>query len=557
MAGLDGTWRSTVALRDGRFDTRADLGTYRIADLYDGQTRWRVEPSGGSHPLDSDFARATARTEAWLARFGWLQPDNGAAYSASTRQIDGGKAYLVRTATPQGGRPVTLWLDPISGDVAKTERRGWIATRTTRYSDYRLVAGQRLPFAIAIDDNGDEQKISIARYEFDKNPSPASFRPPPRPEDGSVPSAGTTVPATVFPQLVVQASINGNAPMGFVFDTGGHSILTPAAADALGLKTVGESQTGGSGAGTLTQRETRVRSLQIGDAVLRDQQFSVLPLSYASMEQGAQPPLAGLLGLEILERFTVRINYRAGTLSLLPIDAPIACSGTWQPARFTDDMPTVDATLDGIPGTFTIDTGNNSSLILYDHWMRQNGVAERYRAGIETVSYGAGGASRNWVSYGRSFRMGGVTVARPLLRTTDDKGGVALSISEAGNLGTALLANYTLTFDYARSRICFEYVPGYRPVPFNRAGLRATKSDPGGFTVALVNAGSPAALAGLRKDDRIVSVDGRPAHLLSGGDLTRTLTQSPGTKISIVYQRGKASRRAKLTLRELLTGASS
>jgi hypothetical protein len=551
MGGLEGEWRMAVDLANGRFDTSADLGAYRIADIYDGHTRWRVEPSGGHHSLDSDFARAMTRSDAWLARFGWLQGGyGGAVFSATVNRDQGGTTYLVRTATPRGGRPVVLWFDAVTGDVTKTERRGWFATVTTRYSDYRVAMGQRLPFAIAVADADGEQTIKIARYAIESGP--VRFAPPSQPDDASIPADGTTVPAAIFPQLVIEASINRSEPMGFVFDTGGHSILTPAAAHALGLKVAGESQTGGSGAGTITQRDTAVKMLQIGDAVLHNQHFFVLSLGYSSVEQGAKPPLVGLLGLEILERFIVRVNYRAATLTLLPHDKPVDCRGSWQRVRFTDDMPTVDAALDGIPGAFTIDTGNNGALQLYDHWERQHGMARQFRQGVETLTYGAGGASHSWVSYGRSFRIGGVTIPRPMIRTSDDRGGVALSITEAGNLGTALLANYTLTFDYARSRVCFDYVPGYVPVPFNRAGLRAIKTDQEFFTISLVNVGSPAALAGLKKDDHIVVVDGQSARVLGGGDLTRIFTQPAGTRVVIDYVRDGEMHRSDVVLREML-----
>ncbi|MEO5866334.1 MAG: aspartyl protease family protein [Sphingomonas sp.] len=548
-AGLDGAWRSTVDLVDGRFDTRSDLGVYRIGDIYDGRTRWRLEPSGGHHPLDSDFAQATARTEAWLARFGWLQAGHaGAAFSAPVGKSADGRIYLIRTATPSGGRPVLLWFDAATGDLMKSERRGWMGPIVTRYGDYRTAYGQRLPFRMSDDD----QTIKVTHYTIARGRSDARFAPPPQPDDTTLAAGGTTVPAPIFPQLVVEASINGSAPMGFVFDTGGHSVLTPAAADALGLTAVGGSQTGGTGTGTITQRDTRVKTLRIGDAVLHDQHFFVLSLGYPNMEQGAKPPLAGLLGLEIAERFIVRMNYRAGTLTLLPRDTPLACRGNWQTVRFTDDMPTVTGSLDGTPAAFTIDTGSTGALQVYDHWARRHNVAERYRHGVETLSYGAGGASRNWVSHGGEVRLGDATIRKPLVRITDDKNGIAQSITEAGNLGTGILAHYTLTFDYARSQVCFDYVPGYVTEPFNRSGMRAIKIDPDVFAVSLVNPGSPAALAGLRKDDLIVSVEGRSARLLSGGDLSRILTRTPGTRVKLDYLRDGNIHHAEIALREML-----
>ena len=59
--GLQGQWRELGELATGRYAIHADLGAYRTADIYDGQTRWQVDASGGSHPLDSAFARRAAK----------------------------------------------------------------------------------------------------------------------------------------------------------------------------------------------------------------------------------------------------------------------------------------------------------------------------------------------------------------------------------------------------------------------------------------------------------------------------------------------------------------
>ena len=148
--------------------------------------------------------------------------------------------------------------------------------------------------------------------------------------------------------------------------------------------------------------------------------------------------------------------------------------------------------------------------------------------------------------------VGGGTVRYPMVRTTDDKGGVALSVSEAGNLGTNILANYTITFDYGRSRVCMDYVPGYVPEPFGRAGLRALKTDPDTILLTFVNDGGPAAQAGLRKNDKLLSVDGRDARELGGGDLTRIFTRAPGTRVRVRYVRDGQDRDAEIVLREML-----
>ena len=69
---------------------------------------------------------------------------------------------------------------------------------------------------------------------------------------------------------------------------------------------------------------------------------------------------------------------------------------------------------------------------------------------------------------------------------------------------------------------------------------------------SFVNGGGPAAQAGLRKNDKLLSVDGRSARELGGGELTRAFTQAPGTRVRVRYARGGQERDAEIVLREML-----
>ncbi|HEX7695609.1 MAG TPA: retropepsin-like aspartic protease, partial [Sphingomonas sp.] len=376
--GLQGSWRSVTDLGDGRFATTTDLTAFKTAETYDGRTHWRVDRSGGSHKLDSPFAERQTQTSAWLARFGWLQAGfGGAGRSAAVTRTDKGRRYSVLTATPRGGEPVELWFDAATGELARSVEQEWFYKVETRYADYRAVAGHRLPFSLVRSDGDNEERIAVDSYRLLPRAPADSFAAPRQPDDHAIPATGTTVTATPFPQLVIEASVNGRT-MPFLFDTGGHSILSPDTARALGLTPIGGTRSGGSGAATIEEQFTRVKEVRIGDAVMRDQPFSILDLGYSTFERGTQPPIAGLLGLEVVERFIVRIDYRAGKMTLLPRDSAVPCASGWVAARFTSDMPTIEGWLDGIRAPFTMDTGNNGSLQLYTHWLKQQGLAARY-----------------------------------------------------------------------------------------------------------------------------------------------------------------------------------
>jgi hypothetical protein len=518
---------------------------------------WEIEPSGGSHRINSDYARADEVTRGWLSRFGWLQQGwAGAQRGAERTANENGRSYRAVTVTPSGGHPVDLWFDSTNGDAVRAVRFGWFQMQTETYADYHPAAGTRLPFVITDSDGENVTRLMVDQYEISSRVGPAAYAAPEQPDDARIPAVGTTVPMNFFPQLVVTAQINGHS-FDFVFDTGGHSILTPEAAKALGLKAVGSQQTGGTGAGTLLTQDTRVGELRIGDAVMRDQHFLVLPLGYSNVEQGAKPPVAGLLGLEVIERFIVRIDYRAGRMTLLPRSAEPTCASGWHDIRFSEDMPTIEGTIDGRPAPFTIDTGNNGGLMLYRAWTDREGVTAHYNRGLQALSYGAGGASHEWVMRANSFAIGtpgpgNPAIPQPIVRITSDTGGVAASRSEAGNLGTWLLANYTVTLDYGRSRACFDFVPGYVPVPYGRAGMRVIKDQPNSFLVTLVNDGGPAAEAGLRKGDRITVVSGRPSSALGSGDFALAIGGPIGSRVPVRYARDGKEAEAVLVTREMV-----
>ena len=165
--GLQGQWRELGELATGRYAIHADLGAYRTADIYDGQTRWQVDASGGSHPLDSAFARRAAKTEAWLVRFVWT--GRGLAGFALPRPkwaSEDGRRYRMVNFTPRGGQPIMLWFDAADDRLVKATRQGWFFTLSTTYAAYRDVDGRWLPFTMVSSAAGRTESVEVATYDF-------------------------------------------------------------------------------------------------------------------------------------------------------------------------------------------------------------------------------------------------------------------------------------------------------------------------------------------------------------------------------------------------------
>jgi C-terminal processing protease CtpA/Prc len=165
-----------------------------------------------------------------------------------------------------------------------------------------------------------------------------------------------------------------------------------------------------------------------------------------------------------------------------------------------------------------------------------------------------GGASKSWSSR-VDFEVAGSRFRGVIAHYSKDQKGAFSSRTEAGNVGNDILAGFTLEFDYAHGEVWFEAAPGHVPRVFDRAGLSFFKDTADAFKVSAVAAGTPAAEAGLRTDDAIAAIDGKPASQLSGWDLRRAMRAPPGTKVTLSLVRNAQPLSVVVTLRELLPAA--
>ncbi len=360
--------------------------------------------------------------------------------------------------TPPGGRTATLSVRKRDHliDRAIIPRQTWI--ETIRYSDYRRITGMTLPFRIEVN-NGDEPEsgiVSVTAYRTVAEPPANAFDMPKPPTDVSFIShtTETKVPLRVDPRSgfpIVFAQLNAGPLMPFILDTGGHDIVTPEAARRLGLRLIGAGQSYGAGAGSTQTRFTTVRSLTIGGATLAHQPLTVLyiDLGHTRNAQGNLVPVAGILGLEVFERFAVTLDFDRHQVTFR---RPSVVRWLREPVRlrFTSDMPLVTAAASAASGNFGVDTGNNTKLILFSPWLRSRRVTFRATRSSMMSGSSVGGTMALQPAYVDHFTLGGISLSGvPVLISTMTSGSLS-SRDEAGNIGLTILERFRrVIFDYA------------------------------------------------------------------------------------------------------------
>jgi hypothetical protein len=330
-------------------------------------------------------------------------------------------------------------------------------------------------------------------------------------------------------------------------------MLTTPTVKELGLKAEGQMQGNGTGSGHMDVGFTKVDSLQLGDATVKSQVFAVIPLNTMSVVEGVGMP--GMVGFETFRRFVTRVDYGTSKITLIRPDAfDPRDAGVAIPFVFDGNTIEVQATYKGATGKFTIDTGSRASLTLNGPFAAKYNLAKD-GTGIDAVTgWGIGGPSRGITLRGDSLSIGAVTIDRPVVEISTDKGGDFTDGSIAGNIGAGILKRYIVTLDYEHATIYL------KPVTvavsdldtFDRAGLWINESDDG-YQVVDVTKGAPSDLAGLKVGDDIVAVDGKPAKSIPLYEIRRQLRdEAPGTVVSFTVKRGDTTASVPVTLRDLI-----
>lgn len=559
--GMTGKVKSLSDTQNGWWTDNFTVGPAGGANGFDGTYSWGKDPSGTITLQEGGDQRQLAVNEGYRrANLWWRADRGGAAIADDGEKTDAGATYDVLTVTPRDGKPFDAWFDARTHLVTQIVEASGPQTITTTFSDYRPVDGMKLAYKF-VTDNGD------VKYDQTLTLTSAAFLPA---EDVSAYSAPKTAvndftiagngKETTFPfkllnnHIYADVSVNGQGPFFFIFDSGGVNLVTPPTAQKLGLKSEGDMEGNGAGSGHMDVGLTKISSVRIGDATIKDQVFAVLPLNEISNVEGVDEQ--GMIGYETFRRFVTRVDYGAQTITLTKVaDFDPTDAGAAIPISFNGNTIEAQATFDGVPGNFTIDTGSRASLILDAPFVAKNNLRAGAGKGVDAVTgWGVGGATTSYATRGKSLQIGPMTVANPIVEMATDKGGATVDSSIAGNIGAGILKRYIVTLDYEHSKMYLK--PVTTEVAdldtFDRAGLWINR-DASGFKIVDVTKGAPADAAGLKADDLIVAIDGKPATGLPLYDVRKSLRDEPaGTVVTFTVKRGSGTKDVPVMLRDLI-----
>jgi hypothetical protein len=369
-------------------------------------------------------------------------------------------AFVVRV-DPSGGRLEYRFYDAKTFRLVRLEEIRDGRRVTVTLDDYRTTDGLVEPWHIHTTDgfstnDGDRVLLSL---QIGTTVAPSEIAIPPD-RLSLLPSSWlpAKIPATMSGDAFVVPVKLGHYTVNCIFDSGADGVVIDSAVTAaLQLRTYGRvtSET----AGTYVQSDVVIPTMSIGNVTLNGVHARSLPFTQWT---DTGEPVAGLLGYDVIRTAVWHLDYVHGTIEALP-------ASTFTPpanaralvATFDDDVPTVDVTIDGLPGpAFVLDTGADRSAIFsrytdaHPRELRDRGLGEAMEDASPFINdfSGVGGT----VDY-RPLEVGPLVVSgwsfpKWLFEVTQDAPSFELEDYD-GIIGQDLLRNFDVYLDYPHDRI--------------------------------------------------------------------------------------------------------
>ena len=367
--------------------------------------------------------------------------------------------------------------------------------------------------------------------------------------------------------IIIPVKVNDGEDLRFILDTGVRTAILTDEGFVDGIPRVNDRIISLMGAGDQGEISAYVSSgvsfalpegvAAVGNSIL------ILKEDYLQLDSFLGTRIHGILGYELFSRFVVEIDYLRQQVILYRPDA-------FRPRRSFQEIPiSVEDTKPYIDGVqlrtsdstsvtvrLMIDTGASHALMLNKASDKRITVPERHISGYlgRGLSGDIYGQMARVAQVGiNKFELKGVTTSFP------ETNAFTQTLSERtlhqGNIGGSILKRFRVIFDYANGKLYLKKNRLFRsPFEYNMSGMELAATGPllTDLIVSRVIEDSPAARAGIREGDVIVSVNGKYPPELTLAMYNTIVSLKPNKVIRLKFFRYGMVMKRKFKLEQIL-----
>jgi predicted aspartyl protease len=351
--------------------------------------------------------------------------------------------------------------------------------------------------------------------------------------------------------ILLPLRINGSFVMNFILDTGVKTtILTePAILPFINLDSMDQITVKGLGKGEAIEANlARDVGISLPGVRGRGINMVVMPDGLISYSGMFSEPVYGIIGYELFGQFIVEINYQS---KYIVLHNPFRYSppkwGKWEelPIELNRCKPYISAEIIDFQGTkvkenWLLDTGASMAISLF-----HDELPEPDKSIPAFLGKGLTGEVHGQLGRSPIFKIGSFEF-EDILTGYPDEESLRLfpdSMDWYGNIGSDVISRFNIIFDYLHKKVYLKKNANFSKVfEYNVAGLEFLSMEMGNnygsFLITYVRPESPAALAGIKKDDILLQINGSSVHEMEIDELYGDMLRKTGKFVRLRIKRG-------------------
>lgn len=352
--------------------------------------------------------------------------------------------------------------------------------------------------------------------------------------------------------IIIPVLFNNQIPLKFILDTGVRTTLLTdkTISDILGLPYTRRYTISGPGGEKLVSAliTNNVTLSVTPDIIGKGHSVLVLEEDYLQLKSQIGFEVHGIFGYELFSRFIIKVNYEKNELTFISPKHFKKPSGYQElPMKIEDTKPYVSAVSHFTNGSSSnlklmVDTGASHCLLLDPQSGQEIQIPEKHISGI--IGRALGGDITGKIGRLEKIELGKFELNHPVVNFPDPEVYTdsirGTDVFRHGTLGGELLNRFTLIFDYSDELLYIKKNLSYRsPFQFNMSGIGVEARGPRlrSYVISEVRRGSSGEEAGLKKEDKIISIKGISIENYSLTEINQLLNSRQGKKIPIEINR--------------------